>query len=350
MIVINARFLTQPITGVQRFAVEISKILKKKLGDKIQFVTPPSILHNKLAAELEAKKIGYNKSHIWEQIDLYSYLLKNNSPLLISFGYTGPLLYKRQIISVHDMAFKYYKETFSRGFSMIYNFMVPKIARRCLHVFTVSNASKKDICKELKISSEKVSVVYNGLTEVFKKEALNSNRINQKEKYLLTVSSHHPRKNYQRLIKAFSVIKDKSLKLYIVGNKISHFSDELGNSSSDYNGRIKFLSNVTDKELVSYYENALLFVFPSLYEGFGIPVIEAMSKGLPCVISDIPVFKEIGDESVIYVDPNNVNSIADGIERGLKLEGKRITYQKLDTFNWENSTDVVIEIINKYKN
>ena len=348
MIVINARFLTQPVTGVQRYAIEISKLLKKRYTGKLEFVTHSGIIHTELAEELGAKIIGVNKSHIWEQLDLYAYLLKNNKPLLFSFGYTGPIAYKNQIVSVHDMAFKYYKNTFSKGFVYTYNYLVPKIAKNCLHVCTVSEFSKTEICEELNVSPNKVTVIYNGLSDVFKKVGNDCSEIS--DKYLLTVSSHHPRKNYKKLIEAFNNIEDKTVKLYVIGNIINHFSHDLEMNNKEHLGRVKFLTNVSDKELACYYKNAELFVFPSLYEGFGIPVIEAMSMNLPCVLSDIPVFKEIGDDSVIYVDPNSIESITDGINKGLNLSDKKISYKKLNGFSWDRSTEKVIDLLNKFSN
>src|SRR5690606_12032245 len=163
--------------------------------------------------------------------------------------------------------------------------------------------------------------------------------------YILTVSSHHPRKNYERLIEAFNALDDTEIELFIIGSFVKHFSKTVAVKPSN---KVKFLTNITDKQLVAYYQNAELFVFPSLYEGFGIPVIEAMSQHLPCVISDIPVFKEIGDESVIYVNPKDVDSIAQGIIRGLNLGDKTQYYPKLDQFTWENSANKVVKILENF--
>ncbi|PRX56937.1 glycosyltransferase family 4 protein [Flagellimonas meridianipacifica] len=344
MIIVNARFLTQPVTGVQRFAIEISKIIKKRLGDKVHFITHPGILHHKLAEELKAEVIGLNRSHIWEQIDLPLYLSMNKRPLLISFGYTGPLFYRNQIVSIHDMAFKYYKETFSKSFSYLYNFLVPKIAKKCLHVFTVSKTAKNELAKELGIPKEKITVVYNGLSDVFK---TGGQTITNKEKYILTVSSHHPRKNYPRLLEAFSMLDNKSIKLYVVGNEIKHFSSSMDKLNDVSVERVKFLTNISDELLSSYYENAELFVFPSLYEGFGIPLVEAMGMRLKCVISDIPVFREIAKENAIFVNPKDVESIKEGIEIGLKLDKNRMSYDNMSRFSWNTSANKVLKLLNQ---
>ncbi len=345
MIIINARFLTQPLTGVQRFAIEISKQVKKQLGDRVRFVSCPDVLHNALFDELDAMVIGTKKGHLWEQIDLYRFLLKNNKPLLVSFGYTGPLFYKNQIVSIHDVAFIYYKETFSKSFALAYNFLVPRIAKRCQHVFTVSESAKKEVCKELEIAADKVTVVYNGISETFTKSTPAELPEKNNRSYVLTVSSHHPRKNYARLIEAFNSLNNKEVDLYIIGNVVGHFTTD---EKVQPNDNVKFLKHITDEQLVAYYKNASLFVFPSLYEGFGIPVIEAMSQNIPCVLSDIPVFREIGDDSVIYVNPNAVDSIRNGIIKGLELTSRSIVYPKLNKFTWFNSAQEVIRIIEKY--
>jgi len=152
MIVVNARFLTQKVTGVQRFAVEISKILHN-LNDQIVFVTPPGILDLDLAKELGAIIIGKNKGTIWEQVDLRNYLTLNQKPLLINFCNTGLLFYNRQIVTIHDMSYKVNPKWFSKKFYLWYNFLIPHIAKRSLKILTVSNSSKNDIIKYLKIRS-----------------------------------------------------------------------------------------------------------------------------------------------------------------------------------------------------
>lgn len=346
MIIVNARFLTQPTTGVQRFAIEISKLLKLKFQNKIRFVTCPGIIHQHIADDLEAEVIGINKSHIWEQVDLYFYLLKNGSPLLLSLGFTGPLFYKNQIVSIHDVAFKLYKKTFSKSFSLVYNYVVPRVAKTCLHVITVSHSAKNELIREFDIPESKILVVYNGISSIFTKTEKNKFKKTTKP-YILTVSSHHPRKNYKRLIEAFRKLDNNALDLYVIGNFIDHFANR-----KDYKeeGNVKFLTRVSDEQLLAYYQNAELFVFPSLYEGFGIPVIEAMSQNLTCVISDIPVFREIGDESVIYVDPLSVESITLGLKKGLSLSTKHVNYPNLDKFSWQKSAELVSDLLIKFLN
>ena len=104
IVIINARFLTQPISGVQRFGIEIAKELKKN-NLNLVFVSPKNIIHHDLAKELDVKVIGILKGHLWEQIELQSYVLRKNA-FLVSFCNTGPLFVRNQIITIHDLCFK----------------------------------------------------------------------------------------------------------------------------------------------------------------------------------------------------------------------------------------------------
>lgn len=342
IVYINARFLTQQITGVQRFAIEICKELRKNNNIRIQLLCPKNIVHNKIAQDLEARVIGNFTGHKWEQITLAKFMLGKRKDLLISLCNTGPLIIKNQIVTIHDLCFKLHPEWFSKGFSLWYNFIIPIIAKKSKHIITVSKSSKDEIIKFLNISSEKVSVVYNGISNVFRNENLNLEG-DSKLNYILTVSSHHPRKNFGRLINAFHLINDKDINLFVIGNSNKHFVNDL--TKYKFSDRIKFLDNISDNELASFYKNARLFVFPSLYEGFGIPIIEAVINGACLCVSNIPVFKEICLDNALYFDPMDEVQMAKMIEKSLK---KPIIPDKcffLENYSWEKSSLKIIEVI-----
>ena len=144
MIIINARFLTQKVTGVQRFAIEISRIIHN-LNKEIVFVSPADILDRELANELGVITIGKRSGTLWEQIDLRMYLAANKNPLLINFCNTGLLFYQNQIVTVHDMSYKVNPKWFSKKFYLWYNFLIPNLAKYSQKVLTVSNSSKNDL-------------------------------------------------------------------------------------------------------------------------------------------------------------------------------------------------------------
>lgn len=350
MIIINARFLTQPITGVQRFAIEISKELNKSDLDVV-FVAPCNIIHQDLANELNVKCIGTFKGHLWEQISLPKYVLKNNA-LLVSLCNTAPCFISNQIVTIHDLCFKVHPEWFSKRFSTVYNFLIPRIAKKSLHIVTVSNTSKEEIINELSIPAKKISVIYNAVAPIFLKNhnLEDSNNHLLKKKYLLTVSSHHPRKNFERMIEAFKSIENKDLFLFIVGNDNKHFANSPLTIES--NPRIRFLSNIPDTDLISYYKHASLFVYPSLYEGFGIPIIEALSQQTPVCVSNIPVFKEVCGDHAVYFDPYSTLSIKNAIEYSLQNVDRFSALEYTSTitrFSWKSSASALYDLISKHK-
>ena len=207
MIVINARFLTQKTTGVQRYAIEICKRLPKSIkGKQVIFAAPKGNLINR--AELGALNIeqfGDFNGNLWEQISLVRFLKKNNMPILLNFGGIGPVYYKKKITYIHDLAFKYYPETFSYFFQKAYNLFVPISAKNSLQIVTVSNYVKNDI--ENSFNMKDIEVVYCAQSNSF----INLNL--KREKLILAVSSIDPRKNFNRLINAYQPVSYTHLTL-----------------------------------------------------------------------------------------------------------------------------------------
>jgi len=342
MVIVNARFLTQKVTGVQRFAIEISKVLRK-LDSEIVFVTPFNVIDNALAEELGAIVIGKNKGSVWEQIDLRIYLRSKNNPLVVSFCNTGLVFYNNQVVTIHDMSYKVNPGWFPRTFYLWYNFLIPHIAKRCLRLFTVSDSSKKDILKYLNIRQEKIRVIYNSSN-------LNTNNnFEQIEagRYLLSVSSLDPRKNLNNLLKAYKDI-DEKVNLIVVGLKKDNFElDERLLSE-----RVIVKSYVSDDELASLMRYAEAFVYLSFYEGFGLPPLEAMSMGCPVIVSDISAHREVCGNAALYVDPYDVEAIkgkiinllnSDQLKTELILAGK----ENIKRFSWFESGQKILNNINE---
>ncbi|NLH39211.1 MAG: glycosyltransferase family 4 protein [Elusimicrobia bacterium] len=347
-IFINSRFLTQKITGSQRFAIEISKQLKKLEPEKFVFVTPKDIVHKDLAKELDAKIIGFNTGHIWEQIDLPLYLKKNGSPLLLNLVNTAPIFYKNKIVTIMDLSWKHFSYAVSKKFYLWYSFLIPKIAKNSKLILSISEFSRKNLVKELHINLTKIEIISCSISDSFK--PLNFNR----EKIILSVGSLQPYKNLLSLIKAFIKLKNenklKDYKLVLIGGqnkkalKSVDFSDYLSRDD------IKFTGYIPDEKLIEYYNKASLFVLPSFFEGFGIPPLEAMACGCPCVVSNAASLPEVCGDAAYYVDPYDINDIAKGIEKVLtddKLRDELVRkgFKNVKRFSWESSAQKVIEIL-----
>ncbi|SEM71416.1 Glycosyltransferase involved in cell wall bisynthesis [Mucilaginibacter gossypiicola] len=335
-IIINARFLTQKLTGVQRFAIEIARQLNEMMPDLV-FVAPSDIIHHEVAAELNVIIIGKCKGVMWEQLDLPLYLKRNNKPLLINLCNVAPLFYTNQVITIHDVASFVNPQWFSKNFVRFYKFLMPRISKKAKLIFTVSDFSKAEIIKYLHVDAVKIKVVYNGVSELPAPSFIETNY----GKYILAVGSIDKRKNIQNLVEAFGLIKHKNFKLIIVGDSNAIFNNE-GNENLKTRNDIIFTGRVNDHELANLYTGAQLFAYPSLYEGFGIPPLEAMAYGCPTLVSDIGSLREVCGNASMYINPLDTKEISKGIDLLIDDSTLRNTLvkngnQNLKRFSWENS-------------
>jgi len=369
-IIVNARFLTQKVTGTQRFAINICQELKKLRPDTM-FLAPPAILNKDLAAELEVKIIGdsnyriYRKLHLpanllWEQLDLTRWLRKHGNPPLLNLANLAPLFYPNNFITIHDLAFLLYPEYFSHSFALLYKLAVPKLARNAQHVFTVSNFSKKDLIQHLHLPEKKITTIYNAVD-------INSWNCDQAQPhpypwpYILAVGALEPRKNLARLIAGFIKLNDDNLHLLIVGDENQEvfnqnsFSAQKNKLSPNERQRIVFTGYLEDQQLSALYSHAVCFCYPSLYEGFGLPPLEAQAMGCPVIVSDRASLPEVFAESVLYCDPENIDDIKEKLESVLGDDSLRQSlissgFDNLNRFSWEKSAGIIAETVVGKKN
>lgn len=344
-VVVNARFLTQNVTGVQRFAMEICLQLKTML-EEVEFVTPDDIAQNEAFLALDAKIIGTHHGHIWEQLDLPKYLKTKGKPLLVNLANTGPLFYKNKIVTIHDVAYKVFPQTYPKSFLLYYSVMIPRLLYGSRHIVTVSEFSKEEICKFYHISKDKVSVVYNAVSENFKP-------VSQVDKaYFLAVSSLNYRKNFIYILDAFRKYQEKGGKefLYIIGDLKNTSFKEIDLSEYKNNSKIKFLGRVSDKELIKYYSNAVAFVYPSLYEGFGIPPLEAQTCNCPAICAKTSCLPEIFGDSVLYCNPYVSDSLVSSFKKITTDEVLRLSLiekgkRNARKYSWMKSAEKLRDII-----
>ena len=342
-IYVNARFLTQPLSGVQRYAIECSQQIKK-LCPEITFLCPENILHHKIAAKLKPCIIGKKTGHLWEQTELPLFLAKNKNPVLLNLANTAPLLYGNNYITIHDLAFYRHPEWNSKMFSMWYNILIPRLAYKAKHIFTVSRTMKDEIINTYHIPAAKISVTYNGIAEHMlrsKKE-----RTNDKENIILSVGSFNIRKNHQNLIKAYlnSNIKDK-YRLVIVGDRNKVFSETGLDEQKLNNSNIEIYEGFPDEELIAMYQTAKVVVSLSLYEGFGIPLLEGLFYGCKVICSDIPVYRELYGDSATFCDPVDINSITAVLDNIDATPAMGDIDLLLKQYNYADAAKVIVEKI-----
>lgn len=302
MIYVNARFVTQPLTGVQRYAFEICMQLKK-MDTHIVFLCPPFVKQQDWALDLPVQKMGINQGHRWEQIDLPLYLSSKKKALLFSPCNMGPLFYKQQWLTLHDLSFKLYPQFNTTLFSRWYQFAIARLCYRVTHIFTVSETVKQAIAQQYKISESKISTTFNGIGASMLSDFQNNF---QKEKIILTVGSLSNRKNTHLIIEAFlasDLLNDYTLVIIGKPNAIYQYK------KSERNERIVYIEEASDSLLKTYYAKASIACFMSVYEGFGIPILEALYYQCKVICSDIPVFRELYDGAVYFCDVTAVRTL-----------------------------------------
>lgn len=352
-IYIAARFLTQPITGVQRYGIDLSKAIKRLNKEynkdyNINFVAPKNIIHHDVANFLDVERIGNLKGQLWDQISILKFLKSKGNPLIINFSNTLPVFYENKIVTIHDIIHLKYPVSYS--YRKYYEVVFPLILKYSKHIITVSEFSKKEISSYFGINEAKISIVYNGVDGKFEPKKLEN-----QERYILGVSSIAYHKNFISLVEAFLKLKTKGIKLYIVGGlneKIFGKDSKKILNRVKNNDDIEFLGRVDDDKLIELYSNAICFVYPSLYEGFGIPPLEAQACGCPVVLSDIPVFKEIYRDSAVYFNPLDPDDIANKIEEVLNDDNLRVSltkkgFENAKKYTWENSAKLFFKVLDK---
>lgn len=352
MIAINCRFLTQETTGVQRFAEEIATRLATQRDDLMLLAPTGPIRHQQLGG-VPVTQIGTRHGHAWEQLDLPRYLRKSvEPPLLIGLTNTGPMSYSRQLVTHHDVTYLRHPYTYTHRFRIAYAILSAVTLHRARAVITVSNFSRKEISALYRLSESKVYVVPNAVSAALVGKA---DRNARRPPYFLAVGSPLPHKNIELLVEAFRDFRRRTqseARLRIVGSappRVGKAADPLKSVESgvDYVGRID------DEALAEAYANALAFVFPSRYEGFGIPPIEAQAADVPVLASNAAALQETLRDSALYFDPDSVKELSQALEevesndalRTLLIERGR---QNTQRFRWESSAKIVSALLDQY--
>lgn len=226
---------------------------------------------------------------------------------------TQALLLKpcKVISTIHDLAEFVVPEKYSKKQAFLRRIIVKRQAKLSDAIITDSHYSKKDICKRLHLPADKVNVIYNAV------KMSNIENLVEPEDYFLFVSETEKAKNFMELIKAFEILPTEIKEKYniqVVGKKGNDFDNILNEiKEKKLVSKVKFWGYVSDEELSSLYSAAFAFVFPSFFEGFGLPVLEAMGRGTPVLCSNTSSIPEVGGDAVLTFSPYNPNELADQI-------------------------------------
>lgn len=258
------------------------------------------------------------------------------------------------VVTVHDLAFLVHPEVATRRFRFIYRLLTSHSLSVADLVIAVSHNTKLDILKYFNISKEKIIVIPNGISDTYLSFQPHPPVI--KEHYILTITTHPQRKNTLLLIQAFRQVSYRNdLKLVIAGNlgenhkhQLEFLAGALGLSD-----RILFTGGVTEEKLASLYQHARLFVYPSIYEGFGVPLLEAMSCGCLVLGTNTSSLPEIVPDSRCLFSPLTAETLASAISKLLSLSPRQkaqiIRKHKLfaSNFSWTNSAQKYLSVFNQ---
>lgn len=344
-IFVNARFLTQRTTGVQRYAIEISKRLKK-MRPSIRFLTPKGVVHEALAKALDAEVITGGTGPVWEQLVLPK---RARGSRLINMCNSAPLFYPRQIVVVHDAAVYAVPGAYSRPFTLWYRTMHAVLARGKSKLLTVSQFSRTELCKYLPLLPEDINIVSPSAEHIVAVETDESilDRLCLRQRpFLLAVGSRSPHKNFERLNRALSALGKVEFETVVVG--LANRKVHAGESEAVRCDNLRYVGFVSDAELAALYAEADAFIHPAYYEGFGIPPIEAMVQGCPVICSQAASLPEICQDAAIYFDPFCERDIRTKVTRLMSDSALRVTMrerglERAAAFSWENSAEHILE-------
>ena len=322
---INGRFLAAKRTGVQRAAYNLIKALVRvDHVNEYYLFTSADQANNPDWNYPNVKVIASNiregenfRNHLWEQFSLPRLAEKHQIDILHSPANLAPLFYRgRSIVHIHDLCFVVNPQWFSFSFRTLYNFVIPRLARRAAKVITNSNNSRNDLLQFCNLPAERVSQVYWAVDDLF--TANNGEEPKPQdwdlEDYILYVGSLEPRKNIGTLLEAYELMRSKhpelKPKLVLIGGESPLFA-EVRLKVKKFKDDILFKGFVNDEMLRTYYRRASLFVYPSLYEGFGLPPLEAMASGVPVVTTLTSSLPEVVGDAALMVSPYNVEQLAE---------------------------------------
>lgn len=262
------------------------------------------------------------------------------------------------VCTIHDICFEHYKNIFTKKEYFRQKLLIPYAAKRSKAVFTVSNHAKNDIAETYSLPKEKLYVTYNAVNNKFCKmsdDDLNEAELRSKyqigeERFLLCVGNLQPRKNLPRLIRAFRKYlqtKNDKTKLVIVGKKAWMF-DEILKTVLNGTNDVVLTDYVSDTDLVRLYNAAQAFIYPSYYEGFGIPPLEALACGTPVAVANATSLPEVVGNAGVYFDPFDEEEIVAAIDSILNdVEVRKNSIEKsverVEAFSWKKSANIIIE-------
>ena len=370
-IAINTRFLLKDkLEGIGWFTYEIATrlVAQRPQDEFLFFFDRPYDESFVFADNVQAIVLSPPARHpilfyVWFESSVTNALEKYKADIFISpDNFCSLRTSVPTILVIHDLAYEHFPEQLRKRDLWYYSYFMPRFIQKADHIITVSEYTKSDLLDKHSISAEKISVACNGCRPTFqamhadKQEKIRAQYSDSKD-YFFYIGAVHPRKNVHRLIAAFDQFKEatqSNLKLLIAGR----FSWQTGKVKEAYDTAlyqtdIHFLGYVDDEILPQLMGSAFALTYVSTFEGFGVPLLEAMHCEIPIITSGISSMPEVVEEAALLVDPFQVHSIAEAMK--LCYEKKELRQQLVEKgkvqrtkFSWEKATEIVSDAIERF--
>lgn len=323
---IDARLLSLRLTGIGRYILEVCVALSRRHNISLRLYSPapiPTCITERLGAtSIEHDNISFAPLRLlWGEVRLPVLLRRDNVDVFWGPAHRIPAALPRnmaRVVTIHDLVWKHQPDTMRWTTRFLDKWQMPYSVKQADHIVCVSQATLSSLTNEFDTNPSRCSVIYHGAsnqnhtTQVGLIDALNIHG-----PFFLFVGTLEPRKNLKRLLEAYASLSESTRSqgtLVIAGGK-----GWGGVDTTDYikefslKDSVQYVGYVDDEQLAALYTQAIFLAMPSLYEGFGLPLIEAMSHGIPVLTSDNSSMPEIASTAGVYVDPLDVNSIRDGL-------------------------------------
>lgn len=294
--------------------------------------------------------------YIWFEIQIPRILKKYKADLFFSpDGYLSLNTRTKQLAAIHDINFAHRPQDLPWLKAKYYNHFFPRFSKKAKRIVTVSYFSKEDIHRTYKIENDKIDVVYNGVNTLYtptSEEEINIAKVNYSggKDYFLFIGSLHPRKNICGLLRAYDAFRttvESDAKLLIVGESMFKTDDiELTYEGMRYKNDVVFTGRLGNEELHQVLGAAIALTFVPFFEGFGIPVIEAMNAGIPVICSNTTSLPEVGGHAVLYVDPFVMSQIKDAmikiyLDKDLRYKLIEKGFRQKEKFSWDKTAELL---------
>jgi len=317
-IVVNGRFFAQQRTGVQRYGAETLCALDRLLGQRPQclrhtawqLAVPHNVRELPLLENFEIQTLQFLRDHLWEQVSLAAFA---RGAYLVNANYSAPLFKRNQLITVHDASVRAYPQTFSWDYRLLNNLMVSMLAPRVDTVMTVSRFSANELRLHYHLTRDDWVVGREGWEHAAATPSLDEAAVLRRHGlvsggYLLAVGSLKAHKNLGLIARALRQLDARqTLPVAVAGSFDSRVYQGIDPPAD---AAMHWLGFVPDEELNVLYQHAAWFIFPSLYEGFGLPPLEAMANGCPVLAARAGPIPEIYGDAVLYFDAHDPSSLA----------------------------------------